>query len=58
MAEPASDFCPSGTDKPFIISVGRLVATKDFPTLIRAFAQVRREVPSRLLILGEGGAAQ
>jgi glycosyltransferase involved in cell wall biosynthesis len=54
LAEPVSDFYPSDVDKPLIISVGRLVATKDFPTLIRAFAQVRREVPSRLLILGEG----
>jgi glycosyltransferase involved in cell wall biosynthesis len=41
-------------DRPLIISVGRLVASKDFPSLIRAFAKVRKEVPSCLLILGEG----
>jgi glycosyltransferase involved in cell wall biosynthesis len=39
---------------PVILGVGRLTAAKDFPTLIRAFAQVRRVRPSRLMILGEG----
>jgi glycosyltransferase involved in cell wall biosynthesis len=39
---------------PVILGVGRLTAQKDFPTLIRAFADVRRQRPARLLILGEG----
>ena len=39
---------------PMLLAVGRLTAQKDFPTLIRAFAQVRRSQPVRLLILGEG----
>ena len=39
---------------PVILSVGRLSPQKDFPTLIRAFAQVHQHAPSRLLILGEG----
>ena len=39
---------------PVILAVGRLTQQKDFPTLIRAFAQVRRARPARLLILGEG----
>lgn len=39
---------------PVILAVGRLTKQKDFPTLIRAFAQVRRTRPARLLILGEG----
>lgn len=39
---------------PVILGVGRLTKQKDFPTLIRAFALVRRERPARLLILGEG----
>jgi glycosyltransferase involved in cell wall biosynthesis len=39
---------------PVILAVGRLTAQKDFPTLIRAFAQIRRSQPVRLLILGEG----
>lgn len=39
---------------PVILSVGRLTAAKDFPTLIRAFDRVRRYLPAKLLILGEG----
>ncbi|HVO83536.1 MAG TPA: glycosyltransferase [Syntrophobacteria bacterium] len=39
---------------PIITGIGRLTRQKDFPTLIRAFAQVRSQVPCRLVILGEG----
>jgi glycosyltransferase involved in cell wall biosynthesis len=39
---------------PLILGVGRLTAQKDFPTLIRAFAEVRKQQPARLIILGEG----
>jgi glycosyltransferase involved in cell wall biosynthesis len=39
---------------PVILGVGRLSAAKDFGTLIRAFALVRRVRPARLMILGEG----
>lgn len=39
---------------PVVLAVGRLTKQKDFPTLIRAFAQVHRHIPARLLILGEG----
>jgi len=39
---------------PVILGVGRLTPQKDFPTLIRAFAAVRRQRPARLMILGEG----
>jgi len=39
---------------PVILSVGRLTKAKDYSTLIRAFAQVQREYPARLMILGEG----
>lgn len=39
---------------PVILGVGRLTRQKDFPTLIRAFANVRRRRPARLIILGEG----
>ncbi len=41
-------------EPPVILSVGRLTKAKDYPTLIRAFARVRREHPARLMILGEG----
>jgi len=40
---------------PVIIGAGRLQRQKDFPTLLCAFAALRRERPCRLLILGEGG---
>ena len=41
-------------DVPVILSAGRLVALKDFCTLIRAFAAVAKTRPARLAILGEG----
>lgn len=37
-----------------ILGVGSLRAPKDFPTLIRAFAHLRRDCDVRLLILGDG----
>jgi glycosyltransferase involved in cell wall biosynthesis len=37
-----------------VLAVGRLTKQKDFPTLIRAFSQVRQSRPARLIILGEG----
>jgi glycosyltransferase involved in cell wall biosynthesis len=39
---------------PVLVAVGRLQEQKDYPTMIRAFAQVRQARPVRLLILGEG----
>jgi len=41
-------------EPPVILGVGRLEPQKDFPTLIRAFAQVRKIRPARLVILGWG----
>lgn len=38
---------------PVILGVGRLEKQKDFPTLIKAFAQLKSH-PARLMILGEG----
>lgn len=40
---------------PVVLGVGRLTPTKDFSTLIRAFAEVRKRHTARLVILGEGG---
>lgn len=54
LAEPVSDFYPRDQERPVIISVGRLAVSKDFAVLIRAFAEVRKTVSCRLLILGEG----
>jgi glycosyltransferase involved in cell wall biosynthesis len=39
---------------PVVMSAGRLGRAKDFPTLIRAFARVRRARPARLVIFGQG----
>ena len=39
---------------PVVLAVGRLHPVKDFPTLLRAFASIRRERETRLMILGEG----
>jgi glycosyltransferase involved in cell wall biosynthesis len=39
---------------PVILGVGRLTPQKDFPTLVRAFAELRRRRGARLIILGEG----
>lgn len=42
------------SEPPVILSVGRLTPAKDYSTLIKAFALVRKEMPARLMILGEG----
>ncbi|MCP4687368.1 MAG: glycosyltransferase [Desulfobacterales bacterium] len=39
---------------PIIMSAGRFTTEKDFPTLIRAFAKIRRKRKCKLIILGEG----
>ncbi len=39
---------------PTILSVGRLAPQKDYPTLLRAFAEVERSRAARLVILGQG----
>jgi glycosyltransferase involved in cell wall biosynthesis len=37
-----------------VVAAGRFVPQKDFPTLLRAFARVRRQRAARLLLLGDG----
>lgn len=41
-------------NSPVILSVGRLVAIKDHATLFRAFAELVKSRPARLVVLGEG----
>lgn len=41
-------------EPPVILGAGRLVEQKDFPTLLRAFALVRRRRRARLIIVGTG----
>jgi len=43
---------------PVILGVGRLSPEKEFQTLIRAFDEVRRHRPARLMVLGEGKERQ
>lgn len=40
-------------EPPVVLSAGRLVAQKDYPTLLRAFAALRPKLSARLVILGE-----
>jgi len=39
---------------PVVIGAGRLTRQKDFPTLLRAFARLTKQLPARLIILGDG----
>ena len=39
---------------PVILSAGRFVQVKDFPTLIRAFHKLSMVTPARLILLGDG----
>ncbi|MGB0955721.1 MAG: glycosyltransferase [Panacagrimonas sp.] len=39
---------------PVVMGMGRLNQQKDFPSLLRAFAAMQRQIPSRLILLGEG----
>jgi glycosyltransferase involved in cell wall biosynthesis len=39
---------------PVIVAAGRLERQKDFTTLLRAFAMLRRHRPCRLILLGDG----
>ena len=40
--------------EPVVLAAGRLAPQKDYPTLLRAFAEVARSRPARLVILGQG----
>lgn len=51
-AEPSAHHWLQPGQPPVILGVGRLVKPKDFATLIRAFALLRKHRVARLLILG------
>lgn len=53
-AEPPDHPWLAGDGPPVILGVGEIGSRKDFATLIRAFALVRRERPCRLIVLGRG----
>jgi glycosyltransferase involved in cell wall biosynthesis len=52
--EPVNHPWLSDGQTPVILGVGRLSQEKDFPTLIRAFALVKKQCPVKLMILGQG----
>jgi glycosyltransferase involved in cell wall biosynthesis len=52
--EPADHPWLADPAVPVVMGMGRLTRQKDFPTLVRAFARLRRERSLRLVILGEG----
>jgi len=52
--QPVDDPWFAADAPPVLISVGRLSLQKDHATLLRAFAQLRRERNARLLLVGEG----
>jgi glycosyltransferase involved in cell wall biosynthesis len=54
LAAPLSLPSAVRTDLPWVVAAGRLHQQKDYPTLLRAFAGVTRQIPAQLLILGEG----
>src|ERR1019366_6694580 len=53
-AEPLNDSRLEIDAKPIVLAVGRLHYHKDYPTLLRAFAILRRKVDARLVFLGDG----
>lgn len=53
-AEPVDHPWLTKNEAPVVLGVGELGHRKDFETLMRAFALVRRERPCRLIMLGRG----
>lgn len=51
--EPVNHPWFASGEPPVILGAGRFTKQKDFPTLVRAFAQVRQIQPARLMILGD-----
>lgn len=41
-------------DVPVVLAAGKMKPQKDFPTLLQAFADLRRQRPARLIVLGDG----
>lgn len=54
MNEPLDHAWLAEGSAPVILAVGRLAEIKDYPTLLHAFAGLRRDRKVRLIILGQG----
>jgi glycosyltransferase involved in cell wall biosynthesis len=50
--EPLDDEWFEQRQVPVLLGIGRLVAQKDFPVLLRAFAELRKRRSARLVLLG------
>jgi glycosyltransferase involved in cell wall biosynthesis len=55
-AEPLDPDHERRWSHPAIVAAGRLAAAKNYPLLIDALAELRRTIPARLFILGQGDA--
>ncbi len=53
-AAAEAEVAPPREGRPLLVAVGRLTPQKDFPTLLRAVAQVVLTLPVDLLLIGEG----
>jgi glycosyltransferase involved in cell wall biosynthesis len=53
-AELLDDSRIESDTRPMVLAVGRLHYHKDYPTLLRAFAILRRSIDARLVFLGNG----
>ena len=54
VTEPITDFNISKEGLPIIIAVGRLTKAKDYSTMLKAVSIVLKDMPVRLLIVGDG----
>lgn len=58
IAEPINErVLPTGSG-PLIVAAGRLAEAKNYPLMIEAFAALRKDMPARLCILGQGELEQ
>jgi glycosyltransferase involved in cell wall biosynthesis len=53
-AEPLDRVHERAWSRPVIVAAGRLADAKNYPLLLDALAMLRRTVPARLFVLGEG----
>ncbi len=51
---PPKDWLPADRDYPVVVAAGSLTERKDYATLLRGFARLRRRVVCRLIIIGHG----
>ena len=59
IVEQAQADLPAWLDgRRFILSSGRLISQKDYPTLLRAYAEIVNDVDQDLVIIGEGPLRQ